>query len=144
MRFTELFSDFIGSPRDIAQTRLQRLINLQTLGAFILPIDHVTDCKDFFELCCGMRGVPTDKSQRLAVLSMREDRLTGRIRNFILVDTDNMLADGLTKPGIFKRLMFMCTTGIWQLFPHATRPVLVRKLQRTSVYEEDDLLDLKG
>ena len=144
MRFTEIYNTFQPSPQQPFTTRLQHLIHLQDLGACICPIDHYTDCKEFGELCCGLRGVPSDKSQRLAVLSMREDRLSGRLRNFILVDTDNMLADGLTKPGTFPELMRYMTTGFWKLTPHATRPIMLRKLQRSAVYDEDDLVRIKG
>ena len=144
MRLTEIYSQFQPIPQQPHLTRLQQLIDMQDRGAYIIPIDHYTDCKDFWELCCGIRGVPSDKSQRLAVLSMREDRLSGRIRNFVLVDTNNMLADGLTKPGTFPELMRFATCGLWQLKPHATRPIMIRKLQKTAMYDESDLVNLKG
>ena len=37
---------------------------------FDLAIDHYTDCHDLFDLVCGDRGCPQDKTQRLIILSL--------------------------------------------------------------------------
>ena len=144
MRLTEIYSDVHPIPSQPHMTRLQQLIHMQDQGLYCIPIDHYTDCKDLWELCCGLRGVPSDKSQRLAILSMREDRLSGRLRNFVLVDTHNMLADGLTKSGTFPALNEWATTGFWRMKAHETRPIMIRKLLRTMTYDEDDLISLRG
>ena len=78
-----------------------------------LRVDHYTDCLDFWQLCCGEKGIPSDKGSRLAIFSMREERLSGRIRGFIHIRTTIMLADGLTKIGIYDQLMRHQTTGYW-------------------------------
>ena len=77
----------------------------------IVPVDHVTDCMDLFELCCGQRGLSNDKNQRLVIMSLREDRLLGYIRNFWHWPTTIILADGLTKRGVFPQLLRFVTTG---------------------------------
>eukprot|EP00959_Pyramimonas_sp_CCMP1952_P416400 8723743-Pyramimonas_sp.AAC.1 len=48
----------------------------------ILPVDIVTDCYDLHQLVTGMKGIPVHKTQRLSILSLREDRLAGRLRRF--------------------------------------------------------------
>ena len=45
-----------------------------------IPVDAWIDCLDLWELCCGLRGTPQDKSQRLGVLSLREEGRTLRLR----------------------------------------------------------------
>ena len=62
---------------------------------------------------CGSKGLPADKIQRLPVLLLREARLLKRVRHFLHVPTEIMLADGLTKPEIFHNLMYHLTTGLW-------------------------------
>eukprot|EP00959_Pyramimonas_sp_CCMP1952_P113451 2370957-Pyramimonas_sp.AAC.1 len=42
--------------------------------------DYYADCLDFWQLCCGAKGVPSDKNSRLSILSVREGRFTGCIR----------------------------------------------------------------
>ncbi len=80
-------------------------------------VDHVTDCHDMFDFVCGAIGVPADNSQRIGILSLREDRLSGRIRGFFHAPSEMILADALTKPGFFKGMMFYLTTGCWKTSP---------------------------
>ena len=63
----------------------------------MVPVDQVTACMDVSALCCGAKGVPSDKMQRIIILSLREDRLRGNIRSFMHWPTAVMLADRLTK-----------------------------------------------
>eukprot|EP00959_Pyramimonas_sp_CCMP1952_P101945 2131992-Pyramimonas_sp.AAC.1 len=63
----------------------------------IVPCDGITDCMDLFELVSGGRGLTTDKTQRISIMSLREDRLTGRFRRITHVPTASMLSDGMTK-----------------------------------------------
>ena len=142
MRLTEL--SVIGSSGPVRSRRaaLADLINIAEQGLFIVPIDNYMDCRDAFELMCGSRGIPSDKSQRLSTLSLREDRLTGRLRYTILTDTVNMLADGLTKPGLFESLMGMLSSGYWTLRPHPAKPCCIRFSVKQSTVTEDDLVKL--
>eukprot|EP00974_Lingulodinium_polyedra_P005304 499835-Lingulodinium_polyedra.AAC.1 len=59
--------------------------------------DHVIDCMDLWELCCGYKGIPQDKGQRLGILMLREERRSLRLRRLYFVRTKFMLADLLTK-----------------------------------------------
>ena len=94
-------------------------------------------------MCCGIKGVPSDKNNRLAILSMREERLSGRIRWFIHLPTHNMIMDGLTKPGLFPCLMHLATTGNWQINYKRDKGFTMRRVDRTSLeYSEDDLVRL--
>eukprot|EP00959_Pyramimonas_sp_CCMP1952_P196812 4115327-Pyramimonas_sp.AAC.1 len=65
-----------------------------------------------FELVTGLKGVPQDRQQRLAVMALGEERMTGRMGFTIHIPTDVMLRDALTKPGMFPQLMYLLTTGI--------------------------------
>ena len=104
-------------------------------------MDHVTDCFDFYELCTGAKGVPADKSQRLSVLSMREERLSGRLRRLYHCPTQLMLADGLTKPGIFPNLMQFLSTGMWLLQWTPEKPMRMRA-SKAREFTEQDLVNL--
>ena len=75
------------------------------------------DCIDLWELACGLRGAPQDKSQRLGVLAIREERRTLRLRRFFHVRTHWMLADWLTKhTGYVSKCMFeMLSCGHWTI-----------------------------
>ena len=117
---------------------------VQDKGLYLMPIDHWTDCKDFWELCCGVKGVPADKSQRLSVLMMREDRLTGKIRNMILVDTANMVGDGLTKAGTFPELMRLQTSGAFDIKVTKNFHILLRRIEeKRDDMTESELTNLK-
>jgi hypothetical protein len=74
-----------------------KLMTIQDDGLCPVMYDHMVDCMDLWDLACGRKGVPQDKSQRLAVLAIREERRVQRIRRFMHVTTKYMLADILTK-----------------------------------------------
>ena len=76
---------------------LEQLLTVEDLGLFEVPILALTDCMDLLELIVGSRGVPQDKSQRLIVLSLRERRVLRKTRAHAHIDTNDMLANGLTK-----------------------------------------------
>ena len=80
-----------------------------------VPVDAVIDCMDLWELICGIRGIPQDKSQRLGVLALREERRQLRLRRLYHYTTHYMLADQLTKySGYFsKTLMELISSGHW-------------------------------
>ena len=138
LRFTAVyFEHLFRQPKSF-----HLMLEIERLGAFVVPVDHVTDCFDFLELVTGLRGVPADKSQRLAILSAREERMTGRIRHFFHFPTDIMLADELTKSGIYPQLLRFLTTGLLSL--HSAKPVTVRTLRASLSYTEDDLMHLEG
>jgi hypothetical protein len=83
----------------------------------IMTHDHFVDCMDLWELACGQRGVPQDKSQRLAILAVREERRSQRLRRLYHITTHYMLADLLTKcSGYFsKSLQELVTSGHWSI-----------------------------
>ena len=93
------------------------LMRLQDDGHCPLPVDHVVDCMDLWELACGYKGIPQDKSQRLGVLAIREERRTNRIRRFFHFRTDYMLADLLTKHSgyVSKSLQELLSCGQWTI-----------------------------
>ena len=138
IRFTELFCELTFQ----VQPTLKYLIELQDGGHYIIPCDHITDCMDLFELCCGLKGIPSDKTQRLSILSIRENRLTNRIRRFIHCPTHCMLADALTKPMISHTLMHFITTGIWVTSNGPNKQIRVRTSTYTPNYTEDTLIQL--
>ena len=140
MRYTEVFKHV---PNTTRRNMIQVMQTLQDKGQYLIPIDHWTDCRDFWELCCGIKGVPADKSQRLSVLMMREDRLTGKIRNFILVGTTNMVGDGLTKTGMFPEVMMLQTTGLFRVTDDPKKDICLRTIKdRRDEITEGDLMEL--
>ena len=76
---------------------LEQCIAIEEHGAFDMPLWQVTDCMDLLELITGKKGVPQDRSFRLIILALREKRLTSRFSASIHVDTNDMLANVLTK-----------------------------------------------
>lgn len=74
-----------------------RFLQLQDDGHVPIPTDLMIDCMDCWELCTGYRGVPQDKSQRLAILALREERKRLRLRRLYHVRARWMLSDMLTK-----------------------------------------------
>ena len=138
LRYTEVLTGCCVGVRKPLST----LMDINDRAAFTVPIDHCTDCFDLFQLVCGLKGVPTDKTQRLAILSVREDRLTGRVRNFIHLPTNAMVMDGLTKSGTFPELMKLISTGIFNIVSPDGKHVSMRVSKPKSQYTEDDLIKL--
>ena len=97
--------------------KAQDLMTIMDGASCPLRHDHVIDCMDLWELCCGYRGIPQDKGQRLGVLMLREERRSLRLRRLYHVRTLHMLADMLTKcdnPDS-KSLLCLVSTGRWAL-----------------------------
>ena len=105
-------------------------------------MDHVTDCMDFYELVTNMKGLSSDKSQRVAVLAIREDRMVGRIRFIMHWPTKAMVADGLTKAGSFPQMMHLLTTGKLYLPLDESQFIRIRYRVATSNFTEQDVEDL--
>ena len=124
-------------------SRLNTLLEWQDQGLFILPVWLITDCKDLLELVTGHRGVPSDKSQRLSILALREDRLSGRVSAMLHINTHAMLADGLTKGGTFPLLMEFMTTGYWQGKTTADKLIVMRVIAPRKIFDESDLVNMK-
>ena len=138
-RFTEVFAQTLLGKQRYTPTDL---LGLQHANKSIIPIDHATDCMDLFELMCNSKGLASDKSQRVAVLALREDRMSGRLRWILHIPTVAMLADGLTKSGLFPQLMRYVTTGK-VLFP--LKPEQFIRLRRRVAqqdFSERELEDL--
>ena len=93
------------------------LMQLQDSGLCPVMIDQLVDCMDLWDLACGRKGIPQDKSQRLAVLAIREERRTQRIRRFVHLTTRWMLADLLTKWAgrDSDSLLELLSSGSWTL-----------------------------
>lgn len=64
---------------------LKQLISIQETGNPDLTIDFSGDCKDLWELVTGLKTLPQDKGQRLDVLGIKEARLSGKMRQILLV-----------------------------------------------------------
>ena len=123
------------------KVNLQDLISIQESGNPRLPCDHYTDCRDLWELSTGQKTLPQDKTQRLYILGVREARITGRIRMVVLVPTQSMLADALTKPMLSPGLLHTLTTGVFDVFGMPEQPVLARVLPSLNEYDEQTLLE---
>ena len=134
LRITELTNP---SPRSFS---LKNMIAIEERGVFDLPMDLVTDCLDLYGLVTGTKGVPQDRTQRLIIMSLRERRAQGRIRNTMWTDTRDMIANSLTKHVSFdQQLDTLLTSG---KLPHCYS-VLRRKSKVLDEITEDDLLRLQ-
>ena len=79
------------------RARPMALLEVQESATVPLPVDSFIDCMDLWELACGLKGIPQDKSQILGVLSIREERRCLRLRRLFHIRTKWMAADQLTK-----------------------------------------------
>ena len=91
------------------------------------------------ELTTGLKGVPQDRHQRLAILALREKRLAGRIRLSHWVETIYMIANALTKHDPNDPCLWdLLTSGTWKIGGE----VRIRYTARVSDVQEDDLYDM--
>ena len=129
-RFTELTAPHVPT--------VDELIQMSSRGSYELPVHHFTDCMDLVELATGIRGCPQDRSQRLIVLSIRERRLLGKTSSTNHLQTQDMVANSLTKHDPSDMQMAQLLSSGHLVFSHATvhRPVT----RVTEDYDEADLL----
>ena len=119
---------------------LDQLVRIQESGNPVLSCDYYMDCKDLWELITGSKVLPQDKSQRLYVLGIREARLTGKIRLMVLVPTESMVSDALTKPMLSPGLLMLLTSGKVEIFNMPNHNVLSRIMPSLQEYDENDLV----
>lgn len=119
---------------------LKLLTEYQEGGSPLFPVDTATDCRDFFELCTGAKAIPQDKLQRLYILAFKEARVTGRIRYFMLVPTNYMLADPLTKPMTSRVMMQALSTGFIEFGNEEKHQMVLRRLPTLQELHEEDLI----
>lgn len=141
IRYTEILGSGFNLPLYRSPTT-RELLDVQESGGYCFPIDDYGDCKDVWELMTGVKGVPQDRHQRLYILSLREDRMTGRIRNTVHVPTEIMVADSLTKKMLSSQFMNLITTGY--LYMVTDKKVLCRCRVRQDTYTEQELVDMDG
>ena len=118
---------------------LQQLAALQEKGIPYLPIDSYTDCRDFWSLTVGTTALPQDRSQRIYILAFREARIQGRVRWIILIPTESMTSDALTKVMTSKPLLELMTTGIVYFHNKTGHAIEARRLPTIIDFDEDDL-----
>ena len=135
LRITEMQMDEHIEQKD----RIQKMMQINTSGAYEIPLDHWTDCKDVFELVTGLKGVPQERLQRLPIMALREERITTRIRWTLHVPTEIMVADAMTKPGVFKQMMKLLTTGYLDMEMVQKDATARRIVHRPDTYTESDL-----
>ena len=115
---------------------LQMLIAAQEQGLPRLPVDSMTDCRDFYELASGDKSVPQDKNQRLYVLAFREARMLGRLRWMILTPTESMTADALTKSMVAPPMMTLLSTGTVEFYNQGDHKLTLRSLPKMPAVDE--------
>ena len=118
---------------------LASLAALQEKGVPFLPVDVYTDCRDFYELTTGVKAMPQDKGQRIYIMAHREARLCGRIRWVIMIPTQCMTSDALTKVMVSTSLNELLTTGIVRFFNVPNHPIEARRLPVLQEVEEGHL-----
>jgi hypothetical protein len=123
---------------------LKDLTQIQEDGLFVIPVDHESDCHDLYCLVTGAKGTPQDKSQRLYIMRLRQDRLLGRIRYWFFVPTTSMLSDALTKKMLSYQLMHLLTTGQHLVKNESTKQVKFSYLRPRHDFDETALKALRG
>ena len=118
---------------------LQQLAALQEGGHADLPIDHYTDCRDLYELVTGAKSLPQDKAQRIYTLALKEARLCGRIRWFILIPTQCMTADPLTKPMFSAPILHLLSSGVVRFFNEGKHIICGRRLPKIEIADDTNL-----
>ena len=118
---------------------LAQLAALQERGVPFLPVDVYTDCRDFYELTTGVKSMLQDKGQRIYIMAHREARLCGRIRWVIMIPTECMTSDALTKVMISPPLNELLTSGILRFFNVDGHPIEARRLPMVEEIEEAHL-----
>ena len=118
---------------------LQQLIEIQSQGNSCLPMDMYCDARDVFELVTGTKTLPQDKTQRLYILAIKEARLDGRVRMIVLIPTQCMLADSLTKSLEHDSMYFLLSTGLVKMYGVENHPIVARVLPTARDFSENDL-----
>jgi hypothetical protein len=74
----------------------RQMTNLPSVS--LLPLEACTDCNDLYENVMNpAQPNLTNLSMTLHMMALRSDRESGRIRAWIWIDTNDMLANALTK-----------------------------------------------
>ena len=120
---------------------LQQLAAIQEAGNPQLPVDDYGDCNDVFQLVTMGKTLPQDKTQRIYVLSLRESRLSGRVRWMSLVPTQSMVADVLTKTMHAPQMLTLLTSGVLEIKNEETHHVQSKRLPPKFEIEEHDLFE---
>ena len=77
-------------------------------------------------------------------MSLCEDRMAGRIRRFLLIPTEDMAADPLTKKIVSFTLMDILHYGVLIIKRRLSKHVWCRVRARRPSYTEQDLGEMKG
>eukprot|EP00959_Pyramimonas_sp_CCMP1952_P145828 3053215-Pyramimonas_sp.AAC.1 len=97
-----------------------------------------------------MKGIPVDKTQRLSILSLREDRLSGRVRRFYHWPTEVMVMDSLTKPGQFPQMQDYLLSGVirhrglLKMKNGIENVITVKEIASRTEFTESDLVNIQA
>ena len=122
------------------QPTIKELIKIQEQGNPKLPMDFYGDCADVWQLVTGSKTLPQDKGQRLYILSIKECRICGKMRQMVLVPTECMTADSLTKPMVHDSMLLLLSTGKVKFYNVDNHPVKGRVLPALQDYDEHDIV----
>ena len=77
------------------------------------------------------------------ILSIREERLSGRIRRFFHYPTTSIVCDSLTKPGTFPLLLRFLSSGHMSVIVGSDKHISVRQVNSPEQeYSEHDLVSM--
>ena len=118
--------------------KLEEMIRMDEQGLYDVGIDLYTDCYDLLELITGAKGCPQDRSFRPVILALRERRLTRKNSSITHVQTDDMLANPLTKSQNNPQLNKLLTDGLLNF--NLKCELRSSPTHAVEDYTEDDLL----
>ena len=93
----------------------ERLCDAADVGRFAFPVESVVDARSVFDaLASSPVKPPEDKSMLLHLLKFREWLDLGVVRALWWCDTDDMVADAMTKGSVDREAVLrLCNDGVW-------------------------------
>ena len=95
-----------------------QLCDAMELGKSAFLVESVVDAKSVFDaLSASPVKPPEEKTMLLHLLKFREWLDLGVVRSLWWCDTDDMLADGMTKGAVDREaILKLCSDGFWKVF----------------------------
>ena len=95
----------------------ERLCDMMESGQSAFPVEVVADAKSVFDaLAANPVKPPEEKTMLLHLLKVREWLDHGVVRRLWWCDTDDMLADGMTKGAVDRdAILQLCNNGLWNV-----------------------------
>ena len=111
----------------------ERLCDAADAGRFAFPVEPVVDARSVFDaLASSPVKPPEEKSMLLRLLKFREWLDLGVVRALWWCDTDDMVADAMTKGSVDREAVLkLCNDGAWIVSKAPARFSAVEKIAQS-------------